>query len=35
VRLHLANAIRGGAGRAAVLQALDIAAAAPTHQGVR
>ena len=35
MRLHLGNAIKLGAGRAAILQTLDIAAAAPLHQGVR
>jgi alkylhydroperoxidase/carboxymuconolactone decarboxylase family protein YurZ len=35
MRLHLENAIGRGAGRAAILQALDIAAAAPEHRGVR
>ncbi len=34
VRLHLANAVRLGAGRTAALHALDIAAAAPLHMGV-
>lgn len=34
MRLHLANALKLGAGREAVLQALDIAAAAPQHAGV-
>jgi alkylhydroperoxidase/carboxymuconolactone decarboxylase family protein YurZ len=34
VRMHLANALRSGAGRTAVLHALDIAAAAPLHPGV-
>ena len=34
-RLHLGNAIALGAGRKAILQALDIAAAAPPHRGVR
>jgi alkylhydroperoxidase/carboxymuconolactone decarboxylase family protein YurZ len=34
MRLHLANAVRLGAGRAAILHVLDIAAAAPTHPGV-
>ena len=34
VRVHLANAVRLGAGRTAVLHALDIAAAAPLHSGV-
>lgn len=33
MRLHLMGAVRCGAGRAAVLQALDIAAAAPVHNG--
>jgi len=33
-RLHLGNAIALGAGRKAILQALDIAAAAPPHRGV-
>lgn len=32
-RLHLANAVALGAGGAAIGQALDIAAAAPTHKG--
>jgi len=32
-RLHLGNALALGAGRKAVLQALDIAAAAPEHRG--
>ncbi len=35
MRLHLANALRLGAGKAAILQALDIAAQAPPHRGVR
>ncbi|MCZ4314856.1 hypothetical protein O4H66_15720 [Comamonadaceae bacterium G21597-S1] len=35
LRLHLRNALRLGAGRAAVLEALDIAAQAPEHPGVR
>jgi alkylhydroperoxidase/carboxymuconolactone decarboxylase family protein YurZ len=35
MRLHLANAIRLGAGRAAIAQVLDIAAAAPGHSGIR
>jgi alkylhydroperoxidase/carboxymuconolactone decarboxylase family protein YurZ len=34
MRMHLANAVRLGAGRTAVLHALDIAAAAPLHPGV-
>jgi len=34
-RIHLANAIALGAGRAAIMQTLDIAAAAPLHVGVR
>lgn len=34
MRMHLANAVRLGAGRAAVLHALDIAAAAPPHRGI-
>ncbi len=34
VRLHLANAVRLGAGRTAVLHALEIAAAGPQHVGV-
>ncbi|MFF0149242.1 hypothetical protein ATK36_5117 [Amycolatopsis sulphurea] len=34
LRLHLANAVRLGAGRVAVLHALEIAAAAPPHVGV-
>ncbi|WP_427925151.1 carboxymuconolactone decarboxylase family protein [Streptomyces sp. cg40] len=34
LRLHLANAVRLGCGRTAVLHALDIAAAAPPHHGV-
>jgi alkylhydroperoxidase/carboxymuconolactone decarboxylase family protein YurZ len=34
VRLHLANAIRLGASREMVMQALEIAAAAPEHPGV-
>jgi alkylhydroperoxidase/carboxymuconolactone decarboxylase family protein YurZ len=33
--LHLANAIHLGAGRAAILETLDIAAQAPPHRGVR
>jgi alkylhydroperoxidase/carboxymuconolactone decarboxylase family protein YurZ len=32
-KLHLANALALGAGRAAIMQALDIAAAAPPHVG--
>jgi alkylhydroperoxidase/carboxymuconolactone decarboxylase family protein YurZ len=35
MRLHLANALRLGAGKTAILQALDIAAQAPVHSGVR
>jgi alkylhydroperoxidase/carboxymuconolactone decarboxylase family protein YurZ len=35
LRLHLANAVQLGAGRAAILQTLDIAASAPPHRGVR
>jgi alkylhydroperoxidase/carboxymuconolactone decarboxylase family protein YurZ len=34
MRMHLANAVRLGAGRTAVLHALDIAAAAPLHSGI-
>ncbi len=34
LRVHVVNAIRLGAGRKAVLQALDIAATAPPHPGV-
>lgn len=34
MRVHLANAVRLGAGRTAILHALDIAAAAPPHQGI-
>jgi hypothetical protein len=33
-RLHLKNALKLGAGRAAVLATLRIAAAAPEHEGV-
>lgn len=32
-RVHLKNAIKLGVGRAAIFQALDIAAAAPEHRG--
>lgn len=32
-RIHLANAIKLGCGRAAILETLDLAAAAPTHRG--
>jgi alkylhydroperoxidase/carboxymuconolactone decarboxylase family protein YurZ len=32
-RVHLKNAIKLGVGRTAILQALDIAAAAPEHRG--
>ena len=35
LRLHLGNAVKLGAGRIAILQALDIAAAAPIHNGIR
>ncbi|MES2534271.1 MAG: carboxymuconolactone decarboxylase family protein [Pseudomonadota bacterium] len=35
MRLHLANAVRLGAGRDAVLRVLEIAAEAPAHPGVR
>jgi alkylhydroperoxidase/carboxymuconolactone decarboxylase family protein YurZ len=34
MRMHLSNAVRLGVGRNAILQALDIAAAAPAHRGV-
>lgn len=34
MRLHLGNAIKMGAGRAMVMKALEIAAAAPEHPGV-
>ena len=34
MRLHVANALHLGVGRAAVLEALSIAAAAPAHRGV-
>lgn len=34
LRLHLANAVRLGAGRTAILHTLDIAADAPAHPGV-
>lgn len=34
LRLHLANAVRLGAGRRAVGRTLDIAATAPTHPGI-
>lgn len=34
MRLHLRNAVRLGAGRKAVLEALEIAAQAPVHPGV-
>jgi alkylhydroperoxidase/carboxymuconolactone decarboxylase family protein YurZ len=34
MRLHLRGAVRRGAGRSAVLQALEIAADAPPHRGV-
>lgn len=35
MRLHLRNALKLGAGRKAVVETLDIAAAAPGHGGVR
>jgi alkylhydroperoxidase/carboxymuconolactone decarboxylase family protein YurZ len=35
VRMHVAGAMRLGAGRAAILETLDIAADAPGHRGVR
>jgi alkylhydroperoxidase/carboxymuconolactone decarboxylase family protein YurZ len=35
LRLHVTNAVAVGAGRAAILETLDIAAAAPIHRGVR
>jgi alkylhydroperoxidase/carboxymuconolactone decarboxylase family protein YurZ len=34
LRLHLRNAIKLGAGRTAILQTLEIAAAAPGHRGI-
>jgi alkylhydroperoxidase/carboxymuconolactone decarboxylase family protein YurZ len=34
-RVHLANAIKLGVGRAAIMQTIDLAAAAPGHQGYR
>lgn len=34
LRLHLRNAVKLGAGRRQVLQALDIAAASPAHPGI-
>ncbi len=34
LRLHLGNAIKLGAGRRAILETLEIAAAAPPHRGV-
>ncbi|WP_190813232.1 carboxymuconolactone decarboxylase family protein [Saccharopolyspora pogona] len=34
MRLHLKNAVKLGASRTAILHALDIAAAAPSHPGV-
>lgn len=34
-RVHLTNAIKLGVGRKAIFQVLDIAAAAPAHQGYR
>lgn len=35
LRLHVRNAVALGAGRVAVLHALDLAAAAPSHPGLR
>jgi alkylhydroperoxidase/carboxymuconolactone decarboxylase family protein YurZ len=35
MRLHIGNAIRLGAGRRQILTALDIAASAPPHRGVK
>lgn len=35
MRLHLSNAVKLGAGRVAIMQALDIAAEAPGHAGIR
>lgn len=35
MRLHLRNAVERGAGKVAILQALDIPARAPSHSGVR
>jgi alkylhydroperoxidase/carboxymuconolactone decarboxylase family protein YurZ len=35
MRLHLANAVRLGAGRTAILSTLDLAAGAPEHSGVQ
>ncbi len=34
-RVHLANAIKLGVGRTAIMQTLDIAAASPEHEGYR
>lgn len=34
-RIHLANAIKLGCGRAEILETLDLAAAAPPHRGTR
>ncbi len=34
LRLHVQDAVKLGAGRHAVLEALDLAAAAPLHQGI-
>jgi len=35
LRLHLANALKLGAGRKAIMETLEIAARAPAHKGVR
>lgn len=35
MRLHLSNAVKLGIGRAAIMEALDIAAQAPGHSGIR
>lgn len=35
MRLHLSNAVKLGVGRAAIMEALDIAAQAPGHSGIR
>ena len=34
LRLHLRNALKLGAGRLAVMQALEVAATAPLHRGL-
>jgi hypothetical protein len=34
LRLHLDNALRLGAGRIQLLEAMDLGAAAPPHRGV-